>query len=401
MISEAMQYFTRMNRLFIDRKSKSPDALREHPFIDSRSDGNDNDDEIEGYEEETTMKTKILSLLVTATLLLCLLSGCASDETAGASPQDDYAIAPDFSENKEVVSDADPGRGYVPEVNPDVPESSGKKIIYTASLAIEVENVKDAMEEISSAVSGLGGFVSGSDYQNRDRVSGTITVRIPPEKLGELSAKIGGLGKILSNNLSSQDITMQYVDISSRLANAEAQEEQLLDIMEKATEIADILAVRSELNIVQQEIEVYKGQLRYFDNMVDFSTVTVSLTEIYVPKSPEAEADKGILARWDLDYIGTNITKGFKNSLSFVVNAFGFILILLSYLLVPLLIIGAIVFVIVFIVKRIKKHSRKASKQAPPRGYNPPAMQSPSTGQTPPAGQVSPPVSAPPKKDGK
>ena len=347
------------------------------------------------------MKTKVLSLLVTATMLLCLLSGCAAEQTSSASPQDDYAISPEYSENKEGESATDSDRSYVPDVNPDVPEVSGKKIIYTANMAIEVENVKDAMEEISSAAAVLGGFVSGSDYQNRDRISGTITIRIPPEKLGELSTRIGGLGKILSNNLSSEDITMQYVDISSRLANAEAQEKQLLDIMEQATEIADILAVRSELNIVQQEIEVYKGQLRYFDNMVDFSTVTVSLTEIFVPKSPEAEADKGILARWDLEYIGTNITKGFKNSLTFVVNAFGFILILLSYILVPLLIVGAIVFVIVLIVKRIKKNSLKSVKRAPSRGYTPPTVQAPSIKQTPPAGQDPPPVSAPPKEDGK
>jgi hypothetical protein len=342
------------------------------------------------------MKFKIISLLVAATLFLCFLSGCASSDKSEALPQENNTIAPDYSENKGAVSENDSGTGYSPEINPDIPQVSGKKIIYTANMVIEVDNVKDAIEEISVAAAGLGGFISGSDYQNRDRVAGTITIRIPPDKLGDLSARIGGLGKVLSNNLSSQDITMQYVDISSRLANAEAQETQLLAIMNKATEITDILAVRTELNLVQQEIEVYKGQLRYFDNMVDFSTVTVNLTEIYIPESPESDPDRGILARWNLGYIGTNIVKGFKNSLTFVVNALGFILILLSNVLVPLLIFGAIIYAIIFIVKRLKKRFGKAPKQAPQRGYVYPAGYTPPMVNMPPTGQVSPTGSMPP-----
>ncbi len=341
------------------------------------------------------MKTKVISLVIAATMLLFLISGCAAAEMAAEVARDDSGVAPEYADENKTISEEDSGSAYAPDLNSDVPQNSGKKIIYTANIAVEVESVKDAMETISSAAAELGGFVAGSDYRNDNRISGTISVRIPPEKLGELSSRIGGLGKILSNNLTSQDVTMQYVDISSRLANAEAQEAQLLEIMERATEIADVLAIRTELNTVQQEIEVYKGQLRYFDNMVDFSTVTVFLSEIYVPKSPEAEADKGILARWDLDYIGTNVSKGFKNSLTFVGNALGFILILLSYLLVPLLLIGAIVFGIIFITKRIKKHFRKSPKQTAPYGYTPPIIQSP------PVGQVSHPVSSPTKKDGK
>jgi len=92
-----MQYFGRMNRLFDDRRSKRHDPPVNRPFIDTRSGRNDN--EVEGYEEEKMMKTKVLSLLVTATMLLCLLSGCAAEQTSSASPQDDYAISPEYSEN--------------------------------------------------------------------------------------------------------------------------------------------------------------------------------------------------------------------------------------------------------------------------------------------------------------
>jgi len=305
------------------------------------------------------MRKKILSLLVVSVLILCVLAGCAAKESSSAAPGKNYADGKAPAEDS--VSDEDSsGRkdSFAPDMNTGNPESSGKKIIYTASISIEVESVRDAMEEISAAASAMDGYIAGSDYRNDDRVSGTVTIRIPPERLAELSEKIDELGKILSNNLSSQDVTQQYVDLNSRLKNAQAQEKQLLAIMEKATEITDILAVRAELSTVQQEIEVYKGQLRYYDNMVDFSTVTISLIEIYIPESPEASKDKGLLARWGFDYIGANVEKGFKNSLTFVVNAFGFILILLSNLLIPLLIIGTVILIIVLITKKVNKRSR-------------------------------------------
>lgn len=327
------------------------------------------------------MKTKIISLLAAITIVLGILSGCASNDAAAEFSKDSPAFTPDMDESSR-QSDGT-GGNFAPDVDPGSLEPAGKMIIYTANISVEVDNVRDAIDAITAKAVELGGFVSGSDYRNNDRVSGRITVRVPPAKLGELSEQVADLGEVLSNTLSSEDVTYDYVDLEARLKNAEAQEKQLLSILEMATEIEDILAVRSELNQVQQEIEVYKGQLRYLDNMVDYSTVTVTLTEIYVPQSPEADADKGLLARWDMEYIGANITKGFKNSLTFVVNAFGVILIVLSYILVPLLIVGAVIFVILLIVKKSKKRARKNSIPPAPARTAANAPKEPGAGPTP------------------
>jgi hypothetical protein len=355
---------------------------------------------LSGCEEEMNMIKKFLTVLISIVLSLGMIAGCASSDKTEVRTDTDSNFAQ--SPGDVAKPTADEAGSFAPDVDPGSAEPSGKKIIYTANISIEVSDVRASIEQISDAVASLGGYVAGSNFNDRDdRVSGSITVRIPPGKLDEISDRIEDMGKVLTNNLSSQDVTYDYVDLDARLKNAQAQEKQLLAIMEQATLIEDILAVRSELGRVQQEIEVLKGQLRYLDNMVDFSTVTVALTQTYVPKSPEADADEGLLARWDLSYIGTGISKGFRNSLTFVVNAFGFLFILISNILVPLLIFGAIVFAIVFIVKRIRKRFGKVSKKASPRGYTPPTIQAPSIGQPSPDGPVSPTVSAPPKKDGK
>lgn len=311
------------------------------------------------------MKDKILSFLAAVITVSLLLAGCSAKSD---SARNTVAEAPDKVEKAAGIADTDSAENTAsPSVDLGKVDSIGKKIIYTASIAIEVDDATETIKEISAAATELGGYVSDSTFNRDDDIaSGTITIRIEPDKYSEFTAKIGTMGEILESNLASQDVTYNYVDIKSRLANAEAQEKQLLAIMDRATLIEDILAVRTELNTVQQEIETYKGQLRYLDNMVDYSTVTIRVTEKFVPKAPEVKENEGVIARWSSSYVWKSIVKGFNNSVAFIANFFGGLLIFLSYVLIPVLIIGAVVFVLLMIRKKIRKVSGKGKKPSYP-----------------------------------
>ncbi len=323
------------------------------------------------------MKDKILSFLAALITVSLLLTGCSakSDRT-----REDLAEAPVKVDQGEGMADTDNAEKTAsPAVDLGQADNQGKKIIYTASISIEVDDATETIKDISAAATELGGYISDSTFnRNDDNVaSGTITIRIEPDQYSEFTAKIGTMGEILDSSLTSQDVTYNYVDIESRLANAEAQEKQLLAIMDKATLIEDILKVRTELNIVQQEIEQYKGQLRYLDNMVDYSTVTIRVTEKYVPKAPEVKENEGVIARWSSSYVWKSIVKGFNNSVAFIANFFGGLLIFLSYVLIPVLIIGTIVFILLMIRKKIRKIRGKDKKPSFPSypsypGANPP-----------------------------
>jgi hypothetical protein len=311
------------------------------------------------------MKNKILSLLAAAIAVGLLLAGCSakSDAVYGdraeatvEMTQAEGIIAPDSDENS-----------ASPSVDLGKVDTSGKKIIYTANIVIEVDDATETIKEISDAASELGGYVSNSTFnRDEDVASGTITIRIEPEQYVKLTAKIGSLGEVLESSLTSQDVTYDYVDIESRLSNAEAQETQLLAIMDKAVIIEDILKVRTELNTVQQEIEQYKGQLRYMDNMVGYSTVTIRVTEKYVPKEPEVKENEGVLARWSSSYVWKSVVKGFNNSVAFIVNFFSALLIFLSYVLIPVLIIATVVFALLMIIKKVRKTKGKVKSPGYP-----------------------------------
>lgn len=319
-------------------------------------------------------KATVISIVIT---LLLLLSSCASSSAAksteaySAQVKDADAVVENYVEEDAVSGE----ENLAPEAAPDNQSSAlidpgnipanDKKIIYTVNIGLESEDVKKAIESITDEATKLGGYVSDSFFQeNNDQIQGSITVRIPPESLSAFTDKVGNAGKVLSSNMSSEDVSAQYVDLESRLSNAEAQERQLLDIMKQAVKIEDILYVRTELNTVQEEIEMIKGQLRFFDNLVGYSTVTITVTQpLAAPETPEVEPNSGVLAVWDMSFIQSNMQKAFTNSIAIVSMIAGGLLTLLSFLFIPALILAAIIVPIVFLVKASKKRkARKANK---------------------------------------
>jgi hypothetical protein len=311
------------------------------------------------------MMKKAKFCILMLVVLVFVFAGCAMSSNKSADMvQEEPAYVQEDGQTVDVDEESVSPDSDVPAIDIGNVAASDKKMIFTVTIDLKVDNAADSIDEITDEAIRLGGYISDSSFsQEAERATGFITIRIPPEKLDDLTEIIGDLGEVVDSNLSSQDVTDQYVDAQSRLTNAEAQETQLLAIMEQAVKIEDILSVRTELNLVQEEIEIYKGQIRLMDNQVGYSTVTVYLTQNIVPVSPEVDPDEGIIARWSFDYVWKSIQKGFTNSASFSLNAIGAILILLSYLLVPILLMGGLVFGIIAIVKITSK--RKARKNRP------------------------------------
>ena len=131
--------------------------------------------------------------------------------------------------------------------------------------------------------------------------------------------------------------------MDARLTNALAQEAQLLDIMKKAVKIEDILKVRQELNTVQQEIEQLKGQKRLMDDQIGLSTVTVSISRPVPPPVVENDDSTDGVQFWGFKAIGQKIGRGFADSFNWTMNAIGSILMVLSYLIIPLVLIAVVV----------------------------------------------------------
>jgi hypothetical protein len=158
-------------------------------------------------------------------------------------------------------------------------------VIKNADLAIVVADPETRMKEISALADELGGHVVSSNlYQTYygpnsiEAPEATITIRVPSEQLNDALEKIKqGSSDVQYENINSQDVTSVYVDLQSQLKAKQAAEKKLLEILDKATETEGVLAVYTQLQQIQSEIEVLKGQIKYYDESVALSSVSVRL----------------------------------------------------------------------------------------------------------------------------
>jgi hypothetical protein len=165
-----------------------------------------------------------------------------------------------------------------------VPEA--KRIVITdGNLSIAVADPEATAERIKQMAKDMGGFVVAVQMSQQTLENGAvvplvyITVRVPAERLDEAIKQIKTETDqpIISENLNSQDVTSTYTDLQSRLTNLEAAEEQLQLIMDEAKKTEDVLSVYNQLVSVREQIEVLKGQIKYYDEASALSSLAVTL----------------------------------------------------------------------------------------------------------------------------
>ncbi len=179
---------------------------------------------------------------------------------------------------------------------------SVRKVIRTADYEIEVPagEFQEKYGKVTDLAARYGGYVVSADTTASDEEgaidSGTITIRIADVD-GNFEAamsELDELGTVVSRDVSGEDVTDQYVDLQSRLRNAQAHEASLLDLMARAVTVDEMLMVESELNVVRSEIEQLQGQINYIEHRADYATISVKLREEDAA-ADDADGDDGLI----------------------------------------------------------------------------------------------------------
>lgn len=165
-------------------------------------------------------------------------------------------------------------------------------VIRNASLRMVVADPVSISTSISQMVDEIGGWVVTSTadtfvYFEESYTRASATIRVPAQRLNESLERIKSDAiQITSENITGQDVTQDYVDLSSRLSNLQAAESQLQEIMQDAEDTQAVLAVYNELVRIRGEIETITGRLQYFQEAAAYSLITVNL-EPELPDPPE------------------------------------------------------------------------------------------------------------------
>ncbi len=305
-----------------------------------------------------------------------LLSGCgssygnyaASEAAAPSYTTDSYSKgAYDTSDLYEYDSDYAAEEAYVDntgsgEVSAPSVQDTKRKLITTVHLTAETDDFETCVDNITARVEGLGGYVQSSDIYNgsryyysdyyRERRNADFVLRIPADKLNDFLGLVNDTTNITNKSQSVEDVTLDYVDMQSHKKALQTEEERLLQLLEQADNLEDMLTIESRLSDVRYQIESMESQLRTFDNKVDYSTVYLSLQEVVEYTEPDPEPP---VTFWD------RVTSGFIEDLERVWgNLQDFAVWFISH--IPSIVVWAVIIcIVVWIVRKV--HNRNLTPE--------------------------------------
>ncbi|OVE55985.1 DUF4349 domain-containing protein [Chryseobacterium mucoviscidosis] len=202
-----------------------------------------------------------------------------------------------------------------------------KKIIKNGDLKIQVGDIKKAQDQVSSIVKSNKAYIQKEEFQNNDNEENIdLTIRVPHQNFDALVNSFSdGVGSVLYKNISSDDITEEYTDVSIKLANKKIYLEKYRDMLKSAKTTKDILEIQENIRELEDEIDVSEGRLRFIDDRVNYSTLNLIL---YKEKARTSATSKvGFGSRF-----GDSVTEGWN---SFVAFLLGIISLWPFFLLIP------------------------------------------------------------------
>ncbi len=173
--------------------------------------------------------------------------------------------------------------GGVPTALPGDGAITGDRIdvVRNGSFSLEVADVEASLTKLTGIVKSQGGYVSGSyRYTDASMPYLTVTFRIPAASFDASVLALRSEGTVLSEQISTYEVTMQLVDLEARLRNLRASETALLELMTQATTVSDVLAVQTQLTAVRSDIESYDAQRAALADQVAMTTISVTISQI-------------------------------------------------------------------------------------------------------------------------
>lgn len=315
-------------------------------------------------------KTKGIKGILAVLLPVLILTGCGSSSKDAMAVTEEaiaegaaYDTAAYNTAGSYVTDDiyVTQEAGAEAETEPVQVQDTARKLIKTVDMSVETEDFDTLLQTVTEKTEKLGGYVetsniyNGSYYYGNNNRSANLTLRIPAESLNEFLSSVAENSNVISRDERVTDVTLQYVDMKSHKEALQAEQARLLELLEQAESVEDIITIESRLSEVRYQIESMESQLRTMDNQVSYSTVYLYIEEV-ARLTPVKEQ-----STWE------KISTGFAESLYQVGNGirnfFIGLIIRIPYLAVWAVIILAAVLFVKLMVKRKRKKQEKQQEE--------------------------------------
>lgn len=156
-----------------------------------------------------------------------------------------------------------------------------KKIIKDGRIGIQVDNLENSKSRIDTLVRNHGGYYDNESFNNSDwESSNNLKIRIPSANFENFINKIEtGEGEIKYKEIDARDVTDQFIDLESRLQNKKNYLNRYSELLAKAQTVKDILEIEEKIRGIEEEIESTTGRIKYLSDLVEHSTLDLTITK--------------------------------------------------------------------------------------------------------------------------
>lgn len=205
----------------------------------------------------------MLQIKYFALLLLLTTFGCHSNNegtTVEMAEAADYLLAEEQKPDDDIVE---------------------RKLIKEGYITFETEDLTSARKTIFEAVDKYKAYVSSDqEYKYPDRKSNTVVIRVPADNFDNLLKEATqGVERLESREITINDVTEEFLDMSTRLKTKKELENRFLELLKRANTVTEIVEIEKQIAELRSEIESVEGRLKYLENRVAFSTLTMTFYE--------------------------------------------------------------------------------------------------------------------------
>jgi len=302
-------------------------------------------------------RNRLIALLICAAVMITVLCGCGGSSSAEQAA--DYAYAETMAATEAAKEAPMTEDGITSSSGLGTIDDPNAKLIRTVFIDAQTKQYDELVNALNAKITALGGYIenreayNGSEYRNYRNRYCNMVIRIPSGNLDSFITHVNENFNVINTSESVENITLQYADTVSRVEALQVEQDRLLELLEKAESLEDILKIEERLSDVRYELTSFASRLRVMDNQVTYATVHLSVNEVE-ELTPVEEPT-----------VWQRISRGFTGSLEDVtdgaVNVFVWVISESPVLLVW----AAVIFVVFITVRKISRRKPRMPKDPP------------------------------------
>ena len=302
------------------------------------------------------------NLLITAIALVVMFAAvaCASSAQPAADAVGVHDSDSDSGAVAEVVQTGLDSQSVSDYNYSAANNADSRLLIRNVSITLETATYQTTYDSIIEAISKNGAYIENSNVTGTGKKNNlheaTIVIRVPAENMDALIKALDGNGTVTSSSESVQDVTLEYIDMESRISSLKTERDSITKLLEQADDLDTILELQDKISEINYEIENYESSLLVMQNQITYSTLTLNINEV-IEETEVADSEEVRNTT-----LGDKMWAALKGSLNFLLILGQGILIVLSALL-PVIVIIGIPVTIVLIVRHRKKKAKKEEEK--------------------------------------